>query len=387
MEQCQPEDVGLDPARVDHLFSVIEKKVAEGWQSGGTFLLARHGKIAANRALGLVDPKTGRAARVDDLFCLFSTTKPITATALLRRADRGELMLTDRVAALIPEFACAGKDDVTVAQVLTHSAGFPTLPGDWTPDRWSDWDATIARICAQPIESEPGEVVQYHALTGSWILGEIVRRLDGGTRSFDEILQDEIYGPLGMKDSTLVMRDDLESRRVPVRALDSGGVPFPMEFLEMFGAPELLAAAIPGGGSYATATDLARFYQMWLNRGELDGVRLLSPAMATLATRNHTGDKHDRLLDMMFLANGLRPTPAYRGLGFFLRGTGLETNFFGSLASAGTYGHAGASSIMAWADPERDLIFVGLTAGLVHESKNVPRWHLFSDLAQACVTV
>lgn len=385
MEQCQAEDVGLDPARIDHLFHVVEKKIAAGWLSGGAFLIARRGKIAASRALGVVDTESGRVARVDDLYCLFSTTKPITATALLRRVDRGELMLTDRVATLIPEFACAGKERVTVAQVLTHSAGFPTLPADWTPDRWADWDATIARICAQPVESEPGEVVQYHALTGSWILGELVRRLDGGTRSFAEILEDEIYGPLGMKDSALIMRSDLEARRVPVRALDSGGVPFPMEFLEMFATPALLEAAIPGGGSYATVADLARFYQMWLNRGALDGVRLLSPAMVELATQNHTGEKHDRLLDMMLLANGLKPTPAYRGLGFFLRGRGLETNFFGATASAGTFGHAGASSIMAWADPQRELIFVGLTAGLVHESKNIPRWHLFSDLAQACV--
>src|SRR5262249_39306873 len=145
----------------------------------------------------------------------------------------------------------------------------------------------------------PGAAVHYHALTGSWILAEIARRVDGGKRSFAQMCAEDLYGPLGMKDSHMGVRPDMEARRVPLQALDTGGVPFPIEFLTAFDDPALQKAAIPGAGSRATVFDLARFYQMWLNGGELDGVRLLSPAMVDLATTIHTGDMEDRLIEPM----------------------------------------------------------------------------------------
>ena len=181
------------------------------------------------------------------------------------------------------------------------------------------------------------------------------------------------------------VRPDMGARRVPLQALDTGGVPFPIEFLTAFDNPTIQKSAIPGAGSYATVFDLARFYQMWLNGGELNGVRLLSPAMVDLATTIHTGEMEDRIIEPMRVTMGWPKIPANRGLGFWLRGTGIFPTYFGSLASPRTFGHAGASSILAWADPARELVFVGLTSGLVEEPKSIGRWHLFSDLAQACV--
>ncbi len=385
MQTVHPQEVGVDPRRVERLFSVIEKNVKEGWLYGGAFLLARRGKIVAVRGVGLSEPKKNRAAKPEDIFCLFSTSKPITATMLLMKVDQGDVRLCDKVADYIPEFAVNGKQNVTVAQVLTHTAGFPNLAPDWGLKQWADWDATIARICMQAAEHEPGTAVHYHALTGSWILGEIARRADGGKRSFAQMCAEDIYGPLGMKDSHMGVRPDMAARRVPLQALDTGGAPFPIEFLEAFNMPELQGAAIPGGGSYGTVSDLARFYQMWLNGGELDGVRLLSPALVDLATTIHTGDLEDRLIEQIRVAQGWVKAPANRGLGFWIRGTGIAPSYFGSLASPRTFGHAGASSIMAWADPARELIFIGCTSGLIHEHRSILRWSLFSDLAQSCV--
>ena len=385
MQTVDPREVGLDTARVDHLFSVIEDKITQGWLFGGTFLIARRGKIVAARALGQAEPQKGRTAKTDDVFCLFSTSKPITATMLLMKVDQGDVQLFNKVADYIPEFAAAGKSSVTVSQVLTHTAGFPNMALDWPMSKWDDWDATIARICAQPLEFEPGTAVHYHALTGSWILAEIARRVGGGQRSFAQMCAEDLYGPLGMKDSHMGVRPDMQERRIPVQALDEGGVPFPMSFLEAFNAPEVQAAAIPGGGSYSTIFDLARFYQMWLNGGELDGVRLLSPALVDLATTIHTGDMEDRLIEPIRVAKQWPVAPANRGLGYWIRGTGIFPTYFGALASAGTFGHAGASSIMAWADPARELTFVGLTSGLIEEPRSIERWALFSDLVQACV--
>ena len=201
MQTVDPREVGLDTARVDHLFSVIEDKITQGWLFGGTFLIARRGKIIAARALGQAEPQKGRAAKTDDIFCLFSTSKPITATMLLMKVDQGDVQLFNKVADYIPEFAAAGKSSVTVSQVLTHTAGFPNMALDWPMSKWDDWDATIARICAQPLEFEPGTAVHYHALTGSWILAEIARRVGGGQRSFAQMCAEDLYGPLGMKDS------------------------------------------------------------------------------------------------------------------------------------------------------------------------------------------
>ena len=198
MQTVHPKEVGVDADRVEHLFRAIEKKITEGWLFGGAFLLARRGKIVAARGVGQTEPEKGRAAKVDDIFCLFSTTKPITATMLLMKADQGDVQLYEKVSAYIPEFGAAGKRHITVAQVLTHTAGFPTMPIDWKLAQWADWDATIARLCAQPLEYEPGTAVHYHALTGSWILAEIARRVDGGTRSFAQMCQEDLYTPLGM---------------------------------------------------------------------------------------------------------------------------------------------------------------------------------------------
>ena len=385
MQTTDPRDVGIDPKRLEHFFTVAERKVQEGFLFGGAFLLARHGKVAAARAVGQAETQKGRAAKPDDVFCLFSATKPIAATTVLMKVDRGDLRLFDKITDYIPEFGAAGKKNITIAQTLTHTAGFPTLAPDWTVPKWADWDATIARICAQPLEYEPGTAVHYHGLTGLWILAEVVRRVDGGKRSYAQICAEDLFQPLNIRDTHMGVRSDMAERRVPVQALDKGGAPFPTEFLEMFNLPEVQTAAIPGGGGYATVFDMARFYQMWLNGGELDGVRILSPAMVELATTIHTGDMPDRLFEPIRVARGWSQAPANRGLGFWVRGSGLFPTYFGSLASPHTFGHAGAGSTMAWADPAQDLVFVGLTSGLLEESRSLTRWHLLSDLAHACV--
>jgi CubicO group peptidase (beta-lactamase class C family) len=382
---AKPQEVGIDPARLERFFEVADRLVAESFMFGGSFLIARKGRVVAARGVGQSDPSRKRAARPDDVYTIFSTTKPLSATLTLMAIDQGKVRLIDKIADWIPEFAEYGKADVTIAQALTHTAGFAALAPDWGIDNWTDWNATIARICAQPVQHVPGTAVDYHALTANWILAEVARRADGGKRPFAEMAAEDLFRPLGMKDTHLGVRADLRERLVPLKALDRGGFPFPTEFLEVFDSPHLQTACIPGGGGRSTVYDLFRFYQAYLNGGVLDGARILSPAMVELATTNHTGDAVDRLFEPICMDQGWKPFPANRGLSFWLRGTGIHPSNFGSLASPRAFGHPGAGSIMAWADPIRDLVFVGLTAGIILEHRHIRRMHTLSDLAQACV--
>ena len=203
MQAVHPKEVGVDAGRVEHLFRAIEKKITEGWLFGGAFLLARRGKIVAARGVGQTEPEKGRAAKVDDIFCLFSTTKPITATMLLMKADQGDVQLYEKVSAYIPEFGAAGKRHITVAQVLTHTAGFPTMPIDWKLAQWAEWTTShnLPVYVPSPLEYEPGTAVHFTMRSlahGFWL------KLPAGrwwTRSFAQMCQEDLYTPWVMKDS------------------------------------------------------------------------------------------------------------------------------------------------------------------------------------------
>ena len=145
----------------------------------------------------------------------------------------------------------------------------------------------------------------------------------------------------------------------------------------LFGIP---GAEIPAGGYLTTLADLARFVEMLRRGGELDGARILSPAMLELATRNHTGDKPNSLLDYTVQMRGWEPFPAAIGLGFFIRGEGVIPGFFGNLCSPRTFGGLGAGSTAFWVDPARDLTFSFLSVGLMEDSYHLERVSRLSDI-------
>jgi CubicO group peptidase (beta-lactamase class C family) len=137
---------------------------------------------------------------------------------------------------------------------------------------------------------------------------------------------------------------------------------------------------LPGGGCVTTIADLHRFAEMLRRGGELDGVRILSPAMIDYATRNYTGELRNVLFDSMLSDRGWNPFPAYIGLGFFVRGDRLTPGPFGALNSPRTFGGLGAGSTAFWVDPERDLSFAFLSTGLMEDSHHIERLAMLSDL-------
>ena len=385
MRTATPRELGLDAGRLERLTAAITDDVARERYDGAVVLVGRRGGIALHAALGFADRASGRRARTDDVFCIFSVTKALTAATVLSRIERGELALTTRVADLIPEFAVRGKQRITIGHLLTHTAGLSTAMPEMPIERLGELEALVGAVCQQAVEAVPGSEVSYSPLTGHAVLAEIVRRLDGGARSFRQILTDEVLAPLGMRDSALGLRADLAARRVPVVVRDRTPGLFPPETLEGFNFLLTEASELPAAGVVGTAGDVFRYAETLRRGGELGGVRILLAATLRLATTNHTGLNPNRLWNYARELRGWDAFPAFLGLGFWLRGVGVFPTPFGTLASPGTFGHPGAGSTIFWVDPERELTFVCLTAGLIEETRSVERFQHLSDLALAAV--
>jgi CubicO group peptidase (beta-lactamase class C family) len=379
-------ELGFDEDRLRRLSQAIETDVANEHYDGAAVLVARGGEIVLHEAVGFAERASGRKARLDDVFCIFSVTKTFTSAAVLRRVDRGEIQLTTPVADVIPEFGVKGKQRVTIAQLLTHTGGMPPELPPLPLEKVGDLEAVAAAVCQQLLAAAPGRLVSYSPLGAHTILAEVVRRLDGGRRPFREILAEELFMPLGMKDTALGMRADLAARRVPVVVRDRTPGLFIPELLEAVNVLLTETAELPGAGGVSTVYDVFRWAEALRRGGELDGAQVLSPAILDLATRNHTGTEPNHLFDYMLELRGWDEFPAFLGLGFFIRGEGIFPMPFGLTASPRTFGGLGAGSTMFLVDPERDLVFVCLTAGLIEESRNFERLQRLSDLVFSAIT-
>jgi CubicO group peptidase (beta-lactamase class C family) len=310
-----------------------------------------------------------------------SISKVMTAIALLQCVERGDLSLLTPVAQIIPEFAKRGKDKVTVGQVLTHTAGLGMAPVALPVDEIGVLAKSVAAICELPLESTPGELVSYSAMTGFTILAEIVRRLDAKKRDFRKIMADDVLTPLGMKDTAFGLPDRLKKRRVPVVVRDDDAPELNRKFLaarDLAVTPETELAS--GGATFATAGDILKLGEALRLGGELNGNRVLSPAMVKLMTTNQTGLKPNGMMNSSRALHSMPPFPAFLGLGLFLRGEGLFPSHIASLASSGTFGGWGLGSMGFWVDPECDVTFVALTSGVMERIRNLIRFQVIGDM-------
>ncbi len=382
MEAREP---GMDRERLERISRAIAGDVAAERYDGGVVLVARHGEVVFHEAIGFAERASGRQAHVDDVYHLFSITKTFTAIATLQCVDRGDLRLHTPVAEVIPEFGVKGKQRVTIAQLLAHTAGLPVELPLIDPTRLGDTSAVALAVADQALQSTPGRIVSYSPMGAFAVLAEIVRRIDGGARTFRRILEQDLFAPLGMKSTSLSLRPDLADRRAPAVVRDPTPGIIPPAALEAINVMHHEAFEMPGGGALGTAHDLFQFADALRAGGVREGTRILSRSLLELALRNHTGDEVNHIFDGMCEARGWDPFPAFLGLGFFLRGTGLFPMPFGATASPGTFGGLGAGSTMFCVDPERDLTFVCLTTGILEDSRNFERMARLSDLALAAI--
>jgi CubicO group peptidase (beta-lactamase class C family) len=376
-------NTGLDPDRLAHLKATIEADIAADRYFGAVIAIARSGNTECLEAFGHGDEAKQIPLQLNSVFSLFSLTKAFTNVLAFRAIELGQFALTTRVSEIIPEFSSGQRETVTFLHLLTHSSGLPPV---WIPkpgmyiDRL---DEIIAAICANIRSLEPpGERVHYSPLVHHALLGEAVRRCDPAGRSYRELLQDEVLTPLGMNDTSIGVRKDLAARHI---FPDFRGRP-PQEHLGRSnlgpqGAFKEEHAEMPWVGGISTVPDLLRFAEMLRLGGTLDGQRIISPAMLELATRNWTGDKPNELYKSIAINHGWAPYPAYIGLGFGLRGDSICPSLYGTLSSPGTFGNYGSGSTLFWVDPERDLTFVYLSAGVMQPAPNIERFQRLSDIA------
>ncbi len=347
--------------------ALLDEMVGDGREVGLQVAAYLGGQLVVDCWAGVAARDEGRAVDGDSLFTVFSTGKGVAATALHILAERGKVDYDAPVAAYWPAFAANGKARVTVRDALTHRAGIPQMPDGLVPEDLLDWDKMVARVAElQPI-LEPGTTTAYHALTYGWIVGELVRRIDG--RPIGRFVQEEICAPLGMRDIYFGIPEEAAPRVAHLeRAEPEPGVPqpapdsiaaraAPQDLVRIIAQPPGWRASIPGGNCVASARSLARMYAALI--GEVDGVRLLPPDRVQVATALQTGEVDANLCRAV-----------NKGLGYFLGGTPGAA--IGPRVTA--FGHSGAGGSVAFADPERGLA-VGFAKTLLTTHADPARSH------------
>ena len=356
------EELGLDPAKVEALLQRTRREVDEGLLPGAQIAIARHGKVAVCESFG--------NANDNSLVCIFSATKGITSAAAWLLFQEGKLLEDELVADIVPEFGSNDKDNITVQQLFTHTAGFPHAP--FRPLQWNSKQETLGRFAQWRLSWQPGTKFEYHPTSSMWVIAELIERKSG--LSYVDFVRTRVVEPLGLTNLFVGLPDSENDRALAVE--HSGdplteedykklGMPMPPasevteEALLVFNKPEVRAVGVPGGGGYASAHDMALFYQAMLHGG-LEGRELWHEETRTDVRRIRSGD----LTDMMFRK------PANRALGIIVSGDDSRSfRGFGKTNSPQAFGHNGAGGQLCWADPATGLSLAYLTPG--HDRNNV----------------
>ena len=356
--------------------SALRDGIAAATHVGVQAAVSVDGGAAVDVLLG--DARPGVPMAADTLMLWLSATKPVTAVCVGQLWERGLLTLDDPVAKHVPEFAAHGKGGVTIRHLLTHTAGLRGAVNNGTGD---GWDAVVAKVCDAAIE--PGWVVGrtagYHVASTWFVLGEVVRRVDG--RPFDRYVRDEVFLPLKMDDCWVGLPPDRYAAYGDRIGLMANTDPV-FKTAHTWDRSEMAALCKPGGNGRGPARQLVRFYQMLLKGGSLDGVPIVSPQTAEAMTARHRVG----LFDVSF------KHVMDWGLGFVVNNNqyGLDTVRYGYGPHAGwrTYGHGGHQSSVAFADPANRLavalIFNG-TPGEAHHDRRMRAAlaALYEDLGRA----
>jgi CubicO group peptidase (beta-lactamase class C family) len=367
--EIDPRGAGVRTTAVEEVWRAVERLYRSGVHPAIQLCVRRHGGVLIDRAIGHAsgngphDPADAKKVRAtpETPFTIFSAAKAVTAMVVHLLDERNLIRLDDRVCEYIPEFGRHEKHWITIRHVLTHRAGMPNLPPEVMQLEQLKDPAGIVRIlCDAEPTSRAGRQLAYHAISGGFILGEVVRRVTGkDIRSF---LDQEILRPLDFRWMNYgVRRRDV--RKVAINYF-TGPPPLPplswllerafgvgfREGVELSNDPRFLTAIVPSANIVATANELSRFYQLLLDGGELDGVRIFDPRTIRRATAEQTYFEIDFTLG----------APFRYAMGFML---GAKWFSLYGPDTEHAFGHLGFTNILSWADPERQVAAALMTSG------------------------
>jgi CubicO group peptidase (beta-lactamase class C family) len=343
-----PADVGIAPDRYDHLLHLLAGWTASGQLPAAALCVGRRGKALPARLQGRQRLNGEAPLRDDALFLVASITKPVVVAGAMMLVEEGCIGLDDRVAEHVPEFGRHGKDGVTLRNLMTHTSGLPDMLPNNAALRASHCPMSrfVSETCQQPLLFPPGTRVRYQSM-GMLMLAEVMARVTG--RKVAEFLDDRLFRPLGMTDTSLGMRPGDRERVADLR-VEAG-----MEGLDWnWNSDYWLTFGSPWGGLITTPADLARLALCMLGGGTLDGTRVLSQASLQAMTRN-------QLASFPALPEEDRRCRPW-GLGWRLGWTGRSDNY-GDIVGPRVFGHWGATGTVLWMEPDTDAFFVLLTNG------------------------
>ena len=342
-----PAASGMDTQRLASIPLRMKEFVDEGKTSGAVTIVARHGHVTAFDVVGYQDIESRKPMQKDTLFRIASLTKPITCAAVMMLVDDGRVALVDPVEKYLPEYkgqklsVCAAGFNcapvaparpINIEDLMTHTSGLPN-----SADVFGGEPKTLAELVTKGAHStllfEPGTRWNYSNI-GIDILGRIIEVV--AKKPFDVFLRERLFAPLGMDETTFFVPPDKRSRVATLYTYTDGKlVPEKAEWGAGAGIPS------PAGGLISTASDMLRFNQMMLNKGILNGQRVLSPAAVELMTISHTGD----------MKAGWVPGVGH-GFGYEVVRNAQGMFRYNSL---GSYVKGGAYRTYEWVDPARDL--------------------------------
>jgi len=382
-----PEQVGLSATRLDRVRKWMHRWVDTGRLAGMVTVVMRRGELAFAETVGKADIERNRPMRPDTIFRFYSMTKPLTSTAIMMLYEEGHFQLDDPISRFIPAFAnprvyaggSRGKIDsvpaereITFRDLLTHTSGLTYGFMESNPvdalyrSKASGVDFQTAdtslkdlveRLGTFPLIAQPGKAWNYSVATD--VLGYLVEVISG--QPFQDYLKQKVLAPLGMVDTDFHVPADKHGRfaanyQAGASSANGGGK---LELIDDPGKSRYLAPRrvnSGGGGLVSTAADYLRFCKMMLNKGEIDGVRLLGRKTVELMTMNHLkGDMADmgmpRFSESTYYGVGF-------GLGFSVMIDPAKAHILGT---PGEYAWGGAASTAFWCDPKEDMAVVLLT--------------------------
>ncbi len=361
-----PEEVGLSSERLQRIDEVFGSYAEEGRMGGVVGMVLRHGKLAYTGSWGMRDVAAGDPVEADDIYRIYSMTKPITSVAVMMLYEEGRFFLSDPVGRYLPELAnlpvaqlseASSPDDIpterarrpiTIQDLLRHTSGltygiFSNSVVDQLYQRGGVMaQPTLADMLTEmgkiPLMYQPGTVWQYSLATD--VLGRLVEVVSG--QSFDDFLRERIFEPLGMDDTGFHVPASDHDRFA--RIYGHQGAERTLTLGDTIGFTRPPTNLSGGGGLVSTAHDYSRFAQMLLNGGELDGARILGRKTIELMTMDHLPEG----VPTGFLSPGWG-----FGLGFTVKN---EAGTDGMPGSVGNFYWFGAAGTSFWVDPEEDLV-------------------------------